>query len=402
MHFAFNFSSSTEETQTTKQLKSSKLSNSTYSESSTYGKSDANNRIAINPNVDKPDNREQSATRLNFVPLLVKDTESTSISSKEGEISVLFDVIPLRSSEKIKSAAQTEGILLQTCDVPSVLRRVRPLDPTRLVTLAGDSIQKSDLIPGIYEGGLKTWECSIDLCRYLYELYSTPSVENHSSDGITLALGSDGTTLELGCGHGLPGILVSLLGASRRNKVLFSDYNDYVLKYCTLRNIYLNTPLQFHEDLPSRIALVSGDWLQLSNLLSPVHGNNSKSTTQHKDLDKFISSSSSTDFSRFDLILAAETTYAESSARDTATLISRHLKFDTGVALVATKRYYFGVGGGSDCFRRCAELIQVERCELDNNQNVSTVYILQVKTVKVIDDGNIREILQIKLEKISK
>lgn len=147
---------------------------------------------------------------------------------------------------------------------------------------------------------------------------------------------------------------------------------------------------------------MSGDWLQLSNLLSPVHGNNSKCTTQHKDLDKFISSSSSTDFSRFDLILAAETTYAESSARDTATLISRHLKFDTGVALVATKRYYFGVGGGSDCFRRCAELIQVERCELDNNQNVSTVYILQVKTVKVIDDGNIREILQIKLEKMSK
>jgi hypothetical protein len=327
--------------------------------------------------------------------------ESTSTTSKEGEISVPFDVIPLRSSEKLKLAAQTEGILLHTHDVPSMLRRVRLLDSTRLATLAGDSIQKSDLIPGIYEGGLKTWECSIDLCRYLYELYST-SLENHSGDGITSALGSHGTTLELGCGHGLPGIMVSLLGASRRNKVLFSDYNDYVLKYCTLRNIYLNTPPQFHEDLPSRIALVSGDWLQLSNLLSPGNGNNSKSTSQVKDFDKFFSSSSSTDFGRFDLILAAETTYAESSARDTATLISRHLMFDTGMALVATKRYYFGVGGGSDCFRRCAELIQVERCELDNSKNLSTVYTLQVNTVEVIDDGNIREILQVKLKKVSK
>ena len=25
----------------------------------------------------------------------------------------------------------------------------------------------SDLVPGVYEGGLKTWECSIDLVNYL-------------------------------------------------------------------------------------------------------------------------------------------------------------------------------------------------------------------------------------------
>lgn len=27
----------------------------------------------------------------------------------------------------------------------------------------------SDLVPGVYEGGLKTWECSMDLVDYLYE-----------------------------------------------------------------------------------------------------------------------------------------------------------------------------------------------------------------------------------------
>lgn len=27
----------------------------------------------------------------------------------------------------------------------------------------------SDLVPGVYEGGLKTWECSTDLVDYLYE-----------------------------------------------------------------------------------------------------------------------------------------------------------------------------------------------------------------------------------------
>lgn len=25
----------------------------------------------------------------------------------------------------------------------------------------------SDLLPGVYEGGLKTWECSLDLVEYL-------------------------------------------------------------------------------------------------------------------------------------------------------------------------------------------------------------------------------------------
>ena len=28
----------------------------------------------------------------------------------------------------------------------------------------------SDLVPGIYEGGLKTWECSLDLVVYLDSL----------------------------------------------------------------------------------------------------------------------------------------------------------------------------------------------------------------------------------------
>jgi protein-histidine N-methyltransferase len=33
----------------------------------------------------------------------------------------------------------------------------------------------SDLIPGVYEGGLKTWECSIDLAAYLASLNSVQS-----------------------------------------------------------------------------------------------------------------------------------------------------------------------------------------------------------------------------------
>jgi hypothetical protein len=32
---------------------------------------------------------------------------------------------------------------------------------------ADNSSTDSDLVPGIYEGGLKTWECALDLAAYL-------------------------------------------------------------------------------------------------------------------------------------------------------------------------------------------------------------------------------------------
>jgi hypothetical protein len=385
--FAFNFT--TEEIETTDQEISSKIISS--SESFQNDKNEARKEITNEINVDKPD-REQTA-RLNIVPIR-KYTSSTNCEGEISDVCCSFDVIPIGNTEII--TAQVKG---ESVSPPNILRRVRLLNRLETLAVAGNnSIEKSDLIPGIYEGGLKVWECSIDLCRYLYELHSTTRLENSSSSSdLSWALNSDGTTLELGCGHGLPGILVSLLGASNRNKVLFSDFNDYVLEYCTLRNLFLNTPDPYHSSLQSRIALVSGDWFQLSSHLMAENGSNKN--REFQQVSKIFSSRSG--ISRFDLILAAETTYTESSSRDTATLLSRHLKFDSGVGLVATKRYYFGVRGGTDCFRRFAENIRVERLEeVEGNQPITNVYTLRVQTVKVIDDGNIREILKIKLQKM--
>lgn len=30
-----------------------------------------------------------------------------------------------------------------------------------------EGLSKDDITPGLYEGGLKTWECSVDLARYI-------------------------------------------------------------------------------------------------------------------------------------------------------------------------------------------------------------------------------------------
>ncbi|ORY76825.1 hypothetical protein LY90DRAFT_501696 [Neocallimastix californiae] len=67
-------------------------------------------------------------------------------------------------------------------------------------------LQQTDIIPGVYEGGLKTWECSVDLVKYLSDLQNS-EFENKS-------------ILELGCGSALPGVYCLTRGAN----VDFQDY----------------------------------------------------------------------------------------------------------------------------------------------------------------------------------
>ena len=75
----------------------------------------------------------------------------------------------------------------------------------------------SDLIPGIYEGGMKIWECAHDLIEYLA-----------TESAISLCGRS---VLELGCGVGLPGIFALLCGAECAH---FQDFNHGVLSCMTI------------------------------------------------------------------------------------------------------------------------------------------------------------------------
>ena len=83
----------------------------------------------------------------------------------------------------------------------------------------------------------------------------------------------------------------------------------------------------------------------------------------------------------FDLILTAETCYTEKVCGEVAALLSTLLKRNRGVGLVASKRFYFGTGGGSDCFKRDAEKLG-----------------LSVTVVAIEDDGrsNIREVMEVR------
>lgn len=108
--------------------------------------------------------------------------------------------------------------------------------------------KESDIIPGVYEGGNKVWECSVDLTVLLMShKYSLPVPETSRA-------------IELGCGHGFPGIAALKLGYQQ---VVFSDLNGEVIESATWPNIYLNC----REQVP-RAVCYSGDWEALSRELT--------------------------------------------------------------------------------------------------------------------------------------
>lgn len=107
--------------------------------------------------------------------------------------------------------------------------------------------KESDIIPGVYEGGYKVWECSVDLAIFILQRKCP------------LPLEGTGRVVELGCGHGFPGIAALKTGYQ---KVLFSDLNAEVIDQATWPNVFLNC-----RDTMAGVRCYSGDWDALSATL---------------------------------------------------------------------------------------------------------------------------------------
>ncbi|NXU36738.1 MET18 methyltransferase, partial [Drymodes brunneopygia] len=220
----------------------------------------------------------------------------------------------------------------------------------------------SDLIPGVYEGGLKIWECTFDLMDY----FSEAEIEFTNK-----------TVLDLGCGAGLLGI-VALRGEAA--SVHFQDYNSTVIDEITLPNVVANCTSEGRgmdsgkdrkaskpppkkprkaegsPDMLNRCRFFSGEWSQISQLLL----------------------SSNKPCSKYDLILTSETIYNPdyySALHDAlAQLLDRN-----GRVYLASKVHYFGVGGGVYLFEKFIE---------EKN-------IFRTSMVKTIDQGLQRCIMEI-------
>jgi hypothetical protein len=310
-----------------------------------------------------------------FIP-----SEENGVETSHGDASLEHDSKDHRTTRPFVWLNDTFSRFLRLCSLPPVAHELIALHdheeessvPQYLVRVSERSkaftYKGTDLVPGEYEGGDVVWECSLDLCRYLHRN----------------AIKVRGYVLELGCGHGLPGCWV--LSQARKEtdaytSVCFTDYNEFVLD-ATLANIVLNISPEHRQGARSNIArwlaehapLGSGDWNELSRLLQlSTSGANGTMLPTGLPSDGL-----------FDCILAAETTYSASAAAETARFVINHLRCN-GVAYIATKRYYFGVGGGSDAFREGIVT------------NVTGEGEFHVDTIEVYDNGcgNIRELLRV-------
>ncbi|KAF4580400.1 hypothetical protein EYR40_003116 [Pleurotus pulmonarius] len=241
----------------------------------------------------------------------------------------------------------------------------------------------SDLVPGVYEGGLKTWECALDLVDYL---------ENSGARSPTGKV-----ILELGCGTAIPSIylLERLFAQPPTNTGLpmthihLQDYNDAVLQLVTLPNILLNwymspASASFREsitssevsfppvdstapgELPITSELVTafqdsllafnislrffaGPWetFDLQQSLSLTKEDGELYFTVLRIVNSSIASCFVADRDRtYDMVLTSETIYRVESLSALIELMRKSVGQHEYQCLVAAKVLYFGVGGG--------------------------------------------------------
>lgn len=223
-------------------------------------------------------------------------------------------------------------------------------------------LDSSDLRTNIYEGGYKTWECSLDLVAFLLDRGPRKDLDD---------LVRVQHVLEMGCGSALPSLLLFQYALRNRLGMYFTlmDYNADVLRLVTVPNLLLawvgtleavqREPLGVAatedsesgpeaqgelevtpqllgafraalRELGVTLTLLSGSWTPVETLLELVPSS--------PELNTFI--------------LGSETIYSPASlVAFTEAMVALMARVKTGKAIVAAKRVYFGVGGSVDGFR---------------------------------------------------
>ncbi|KAI0433677.1 hypothetical protein F5Y09DRAFT_54703 [Xylaria sp. FL1042] len=218
-----------------------------------------------------------------------------------------------------------------------------------------------DVKTGVYEGGFKSWESSMDLVKVLAASRPfTPGARRFSK------------IVELGCGTALPSLaLFQWAMASSASSVSFilADYNPTVLQLVTLPNFILAWAIRHREGLPllSEAFSPEGELDLTPEILEAFQ----EFLLAHKFSLLFFSGAWSPEFvtmvtnaptsvdvsttEQATVIMGAETIYspfALSSFLQTILALMQDEKSRDNVAevLVGAKRLYFGVGGSLDDF----------------------------------------------------
>ncbi|XP_035519477.1 histidine protein methyltransferase 1 homolog isoform X1 [Morone saxatilis] len=218
--------------------------------------------------------------------------------------------------------------------------------------------QRSDLISGVYEGGLKVWECTYDLLELI------------EKDGETFG---GKAVLDLGCGAGLLGILALKRGAKQ---VHFQDYNSTVVEQLTVPNVMLNC--QEDDEVDSEDDKEEGrgkgkiqEEDGCKKKVKEKQDENPPPKKRAVDLSqqpllakcRFFSGDWSTFLAlvkkedpqpKYDIIFTSETIY-NTAYYPTLHETLHKLLAPGGLVYLATKSHYFGVGGGLHLFETFVE-----------------------------------------------
>ncbi|KAG1560364.1 hypothetical protein G6F49_002767 [Rhizopus delemar] len=314
--------------------------------------------------LEETEENQQLESSLHDLSLEENNAETPKIPSKEYDI----------TSSPLPQVIQADRLLINNVPYPIYKRTLADVrfqlaqqdnfvdndtdkEVISMLSLSGNS----DLIKGVYEGGFKTWECSIDMVEYLSSL---PKDET-----------SNKKILELGCGSSIPSLY--LLSCNESNKVDIQDYNEQVIRYVSIPNILLNSVLNVQEpavtneeepqldtsseseeeeeeeegeedekrieedpvtcDAEAEIATE-----QIPTMLQQVNARTRAFFGDWSTLPERLGN----DQGQYDMIVTSETIYAEHSFSDLTRVFQKALKKPDGVCYIGAKTVYFGVGGG--------------------------------------------------------
>ncbi|EFY89400.1 hypothetical protein J3458_014590 [Metarhizium acridum] len=232
----------------------------------------------------------------------------------------------------------------------------------------GEGLGDRDVKTGVYEGGFKSWESSVDLVKAL-------ATQSH----LASYLNSSVRVIELGCGTGLPSLAMfqwamSLQSSSSKQQYSFylADYNPSVLHLVTLPNFILTWALYHRQSLTELQDAFSLEG-ELELTPSILEGFETYLRTHGMSL-LFLSGGWSAEFvqllystsshlaaalpelSSVSILLGAETIYSPFALQAFTEAVLAILERERVVfgsqasAWVAAKRLYFGVGGSLDDF----------------------------------------------------
>lgn len=325
---------------------------------------DIDQSISNNNEINQSNNNISVVNPLDAPELKTNNVIQPQIESLQTILSNLKDVRVSYESIDIPTISQSIGQpKLYRRDLFDMKHQLMSEDDP--VTTSGENSNELDILihedlrKNIYEGGLKSWECSIDLVSLLNESF-------HSSKELSFA--ETNCIVEIGCGTALPSeyIFQQYLKQEINTglNLILTDYNSSALRLATIPNLiitWINTCLSedlLHSTQPENISLKYNEEIMFSEKLLHMFV---KDMNQRNINILLISGSWGRDFTNLLhqlinttinckklLVLTSETIYQPDHLpliSETLIDLKQNTNFTQVNQMIAAKDIYFGVGG---------------------------------------------------------